>query len=274
MAVTLYRQGGKGKLIECTPESVLAAVFEGAQLGLSPDPHLGEFWLVPRSSKVGDKWVQNATFQIGVKGLAKLARRSGEVLSIKPVPVYRGDEFMLRLGSDPHRIDHVPNPEAVRTAENLVAVYAVAQLENAKGVRWTQFEHMFRSDIEVSADRSRGKKEGSPRGDSWQNHYTSMAQVRVVGKLCNWLPRTDELALALHRDAERELGIEPDAVIQVDAEPPRPGRRTIQEALAAAQPESEPEPEQATTYEREPGDDPDGTAIDDIDSVLFGGANQ
>jgi recombination protein RecT len=234
VGVTLYRQGGKGTLIECTPESVMASLFEGAQLGLSPDPHLGEFWLVPRntnqrykdsSGKWQDNWVKQATFQVGVQGLKKLAMRSGEVLSIKPVVAYKGDEFSLRLGSDDHRIEHVPNPEAVRNAENLIAVYAVAKLYGKNGSITTQFEHMFRSDVEESADRS--GKDGK-RGDSWKNHYTSMAQVRVVGRLCKWLPRTDELALALHRDSMREIGIEPDSVVQIESEyVPKPGRRGI-----------------------------------------------
>ena len=236
VAITLYRQGGKGSLIKCSPESVLASLFEGAQLGLSPDPHLGEFWLIPRSGK--------ATFQIGVQGLVKLARRSGEVLSIKPVVVYRGDEFMLRLGSDDHRIDHVPSPDAVRDADNLIAAYAVAKLESKSGTISTQFEHMFRSDVDAS------RKKG---GDVWRDHYVAMAKVRVVARLCKWLPKTDELAIALHRDMQREMGIEPESVIQVEPESSRGARRTIRDLVAES--ESESEPEQRDVIDVEQGED-------------------
>lgn len=228
VAITTYRTGGKGSLIECTPLSFVAALFEGAQLGLSPDAHQGEFWIIPRNTKIStkvdgrwvDSWVKMATFQIGVQGLVKLARRSGEVASIQPFPVYKGDEFSIRFGTEDSRIIHVPSMEATRTDENLIATYAVARLRSKSGEETKVFDWMPRSDIEASADRSGGK---NGRSDVWNKHYTSMAQVRVVGRLCKWLPRTDELAMALARDSTREDGEEPQPIITIESTPSATG---------------------------------------------------
>lgn len=249
VGVTLYRQGGKGTLIECTPDSVMAALFEGAQLGLSPDPHLKEFWLVPRSAKVGNEWVKRATFQIGVHGLVKLARRSGEVLSIQPRLAYEGDRFDVILGTDDERIEHVPNPKAKRNDDTLDAAYAVARVRGKDGTITKQFDWMYRDDIEEAADRS--GKDGK-RGDSWRNHFRSMAEVRIVGRLCKWLPKTDELAIALHRNSEREAGIEPDAVIQVEAETVRTRRGINQLAASTADVEPESTRAEEEVADREP----------------------
>src|SRR6185436_81681 len=80
------------KLAACTPASFLGAVMTCAQLGLEPGL-LGEVYLIPRRNEV--------TMIIGVRGLIKMATRSGEVLSVDASEVYEGDEFDYELGTAP-----------------------------------------------------------------------------------------------------------------------------------------------------------------------------
>ena len=72
-------------LAGCNPQSLLAALMLSAQLGLEPGGPLGHAYLVPFKNEV--------TFIPGYRGLITLARRSGEVASIRAHAVFDGDEF-------------------------------------------------------------------------------------------------------------------------------------------------------------------------------------
>src|SRR5689334_22096555 len=62
-------------LYKCETNSVLAAVFQCAALGLEPNVQ-GEAWIIPYNNrvKVGNEWksVKMAQFQIGAYGFVKL----------------------------------------------------------------------------------------------------------------------------------------------------------------------------------------------------------
>ncbi|WP_202630600.1 recombinase RecT, partial [Deinococcus alpinitundrae] len=88
LAVTEFRKNPMLK--ECTPESLLGAVMQAAQVGLEPDA-LGSAYLVPYYNK--NKNVKEVQLQIGYKGLIELVRRSGQVTSIVANEVYENDEF-------------------------------------------------------------------------------------------------------------------------------------------------------------------------------------
>lgn len=65
------------KLLDCTPQSLLACVMTCAQLGLEPDQFLGQAYLVP--FKDTEKNITVCTLIPGYRGYIALARRSGEV---------------------------------------------------------------------------------------------------------------------------------------------------------------------------------------------------
>src|SRR6185437_2021004 len=62
-------------LLACTPQSIVLAVMQAAELGLEPGGLLGESYLVPYGSE--------AKLIVGYRGLVALARRSGTLASIE-----------------------------------------------------------------------------------------------------------------------------------------------------------------------------------------------
>lgn len=67
-------------LAKADPRTVLNASITAAVLDLSIDPNLGESYIVPYGGK--------AQFQIGWKGLVRLAKRSAQYLKINVIEVY------------------------------------------------------------------------------------------------------------------------------------------------------------------------------------------
>ena len=105
-------------LLDCSVDSILSAVGQGAQLGLSFDPVLGQAFIIPRGKK--------ATFMAGYRGLCQLAYRSKRISRIFAEVVCKGDQFEVVMGTDP-KIIHIPNMGVDREIEDdWIGAYAVA----------------------------------------------------------------------------------------------------------------------------------------------------
>lgn len=70
-------------LQNCSAQSILAAAGQAATLKLSISPSLGYAYIVPYKNE--------ATFQVGYKGLIQLAQRTGLYRKIRGVEVYAGE---------------------------------------------------------------------------------------------------------------------------------------------------------------------------------------
>jgi recombination protein RecT len=187
------------KLLDCTPQSLIAAVMQSAQLGLEPDGVLGQAYLVPYKT----------TCQLipGYKGLLKLARNSGDLSTIQAHAVHENDHFEFAYGLEP-TLKHTPTLD---DPGRVIAFYAVARLKDGG----YQFEVMGKKQVDEIRARSRAANDGP-----WVTDYEEMGKKTVIRRLAKMLPASVELARAVALDERAAAGLpqEIDTVFDMDVE--------------------------------------------------------
>jgi recombination protein RecT len=179
------------KLAECTQTSVLAGLMQAAQLGLEVADVRGQAYLIPRwNNRMG---CNEATFQLGFRGMVDLAARSGITVSVDEVGA--NDVLDYQLGTKAF-LTHKPT---LGDRGDIIAYYAVAQFEDG---RPPQFTIMGRAEVEKHRDKfaSSKKKDGALYGP-WVEHFDAMARKTVIRQLLNYLPVSVELRQANAIDA-------------------------------------------------------------------------
>jgi recombination protein RecT len=208
------------KVLACSGESILNAIYQAASLGLEINSATGEAYLLPYKGQ--------AQLVPGYKGLVKLAIRSGEVRAIEARLVYDGEKsFGVFYGTD-SRIEHVPDFDVTRNPATVRLAYAVAKLPSGA----TTFEVMTRKQLDAIWQRSPGKDNGP-----WISDREEMYRKTVTRRLCKYLPMSPQLAQALELSDEAE---------EIDARRARSvGSDALNQALKSSPEESE-EAEDAT----------------------------
>lgn len=173
------------------PASFLNAVVQASHLGLEIGGVLGQAYLVPFKGAV--------QMMVGYRGLISLARRSGEIESIKAECVYANDVFELELGID-QKVVHKPEISGERG--DLVLVYMVAKF---KGGGY-HFEWMSVSEINKIKAISQGNKKGT-RETPWDTHFDEMAKKTVIRRGWKYLPMSIEMQSAEMAETAHESGI-------------------------------------------------------------------
>jgi len=179
------------KLYDCTPASLLGAVMQCAQLGLVPDPVLGEAWFVPFKGVV--------TFIPGYKGLIKLAYQSGQVGKFAAHVVREGDAFEYEYGLR-DRLKHTP--KASITA-NITHAYAIMKIKGGDA----NFLVLTREEIEAIRKRSPAVRAGA--STPWDSDYAAMAQKSALRRVTKLGPSSvhPQLQRALQLDEQAENGL-------------------------------------------------------------------
>lgn len=245
MRTTLTAISRDPKLLDCTPESLVIAIFEAAECGINPTGSLGRGYLVP----LADHGVQKAHFWIGYPGLIELAMRSERVSKVWSRPVFKGDDFEVRYGTD-DKIVHVPQLGTDDTYANLTHVYACVKYVDGT----VDFEVLTKEQVELVRAQARGSnKPDSP----WQTSPIEQGRKTAIRKLAKRLPLTSEAASAIQRDEEREFGFEAKRQKTVEAEKradslgdelrKRAGRNKPASANVTPQDERETQDEQSAT---------------------------
>ncbi len=242
-AITAY-QNGNEKFQQASPLSLLAACMQAAQLGLSVDPILGEYWLVARYN--GKRECQWITGQIGYKGLVKLARRNPNFRSVKAELVHVGDDFESQEGERPlHRkqLDADTRPE-IRCA------YATVYYKD--GTSQTHVSPMY--EILEARGRSEAYKTWIKKGKPgwmdvpWRDHFGSMAMVVPLRALLK-LEAIDDITITQLAREDAQAGSEDVIEVQSFEEltglEPEPEPEAIEAAPSNVQ-ELKPAPEERT----------------------------
>ena len=166
------------KLQECDPLSMLGALMQCAQLGLEPNTVLGHAYLIPFENK--RKNIVEVQLIIGYKGLADLARRSGQVIGLHADVVYSDDElWTYEYGSEMH-LRHKPGP---RKGEKTHA-YCHVTLKDGQAfvvIPWAE--------VMSIRDKSQGwqsaKRFGKTADAPWSLYEDRMAAKTAVRALAN-----------------------------------------------------------------------------------------
>lgn len=240
---TLLAASRSPKLLECTPESVLRALMDAAQLRIKPGGIMGRGYLVPRyNNKIG---AQECCFDPGWRGLVDIARRSGKIKRIEAHVVHENDRFRYVCGISPI-LEHEPclegDPGAIKMA------YAIAELTDGS----IQVEVVTRADLEKIRDTSAAKN------GPWVDWPDEMCRKSAVRRLCKYLPYDDALDQAIEVSTRVDAPELPEAPAETQAQRPKLLSKLQSTRLGAspAQAPSDPEPnDDGEVLEREPGGD-------------------
>lgn len=185
------------ELLLCTQSSIFETVQRSAELGLDLSGTLGEAYPVPfnNSVKVGEQWVtqKQATLIIGYRGLAKLARQTGEIGRIEAEPVYEFDHFVFEKGSN-FRVEF--RPLLVGDRGKLLGFFSYVRFKD--GSESAEFMNVE----QVEGVRKRSRTGGSSKSP-WATDYNEMGRKTVFRRHSKWLPLSSErFAQALEIDNE------------------------------------------------------------------------
>lgn len=185
-------------LLNCTQASLVQAVINLSELGLDPAGGLGFAYLVPfRENKKDGTVVTLATAIIGYRGYIELARRSGQLSSVRARVVHAKDTFKVRYGLV-EDCEHIPSDAA--DPGPMTHVYCVAEFKDGGH----HMEIMSAAQVEVIRQGSPGKN--SP---AWRNHPEAMAQKTVIRRAAHFWPLSPELGRALETDETTDVDVDP-----------------------------------------------------------------
>lgn len=152
------------KILSCTQGSIYQSVMTSAELGLDISGTLGEAYLIPYGT--------TCTIIIGYKGMAKLARQSGEIARIDSDVVYTNDHFVYRKGTAPI-LDHSPCVSGDRGT--LLGVWALVEYKYGGGV---ETEFLGREEIDKIRRASRSSGAGP-----WKDWFDEMAKKSAIKRV-------------------------------------------------------------------------------------------
>lgn len=189
VGAALVAAGKNQQLLGCSPISILRALLECAQLGLTPGGVLGEAYLIPYGGE--------CTLQIGVKGYQRLAFDAGRVKKIVGRVVYEHDIFEVEYEPD-EKITH--RPLMVGDPGKIVAAYAKFVFSDAE----PQYEVLRRLDIEKIREQADSKK-ASPAWANWPDQMAIKSAIKRGAKRIDLSP-TSPLMRAIEVDNRAEDG--------------------------------------------------------------------
>ena len=167
-------------LLECSQQSLLACLMGCAQLGLMPEPYLGQAYLVPFWNNKTNPRTREAQLIPGYRGYITLARNSGELDTISADVVRENDEFKITKGLN-ENLEHVPcfdgNPGDV------IGAYTVFRYMHGSST----FDFMPKAEIEKIRKRSKASDKGP-----WVTDYPEMCKKTVIRRHMKLAPLSIE----------------------------------------------------------------------------------
>jgi phage RecT family recombinase len=162
-------------MLQVSPASVLKAGMVCARMGLYPGGASPDVYLVPRNMKTSRGWVKEVQAQASWRGVKKLVERNG-VSSIRVRPVFKGEPFVVKDGTNGALLDHEQLYDIPRDWDNLVAVYVLGRMPNGEVLH-----HVIGKDNVI---RHRNSSDSYKRGQKgkgpWAEHAVQMALKTAI----------------------------------------------------------------------------------------------
>jgi recombination protein RecT len=105
-------------------KSILPCVFQAVKFGLDPDPSMGLIYFIPYKGKL--------TYQIGYKGMIKLAKNSGNIVDVRSIRVLEGDIFEYFEDEKGQHFKYSPIMQEHDRAE--IACISIVQLKTGESI--------------------------------------------------------------------------------------------------------------------------------------------
>ncbi len=209
-------------LQDCTPQSMIRATMQCAELGLDPSPLLGEAYFIPFENTVyvkdGNTAKPRKQLEVqlmpGYVGLTKLVKQTGEVSDVYAVVVDESEKtpvfdangqlvsgFYVEQGTA-RRIRHIQNFEK-RTGKPFAA-YGVICFKDGTH----HFEIMSKDQIENIRKRSKSYA-AAPAKSPWTTDEEAMWKKTMIKQAIKTVPKSPEkpnLAHAVAADNAAEIG--------------------------------------------------------------------
>lgn len=207
---------------KCTPESIVRATVQCAELGLDPSPLLGECVFLPYNNKVrikdGNTFKDVTRMELQLQpmyvGLIKLAKQTGEISDIYSVvvdesemsPVFEDgrlvEGFYVEQGTI-RKIQHVQKIQG-RTGK-IAAAYGVVKFRDGT----VHFEVLSADEV-YKQHRARSKGYSTnPAESPWTTDEASMFRKALIKQVVKYIPKSPEkpqFAAALAADTSAETG--------------------------------------------------------------------
>lgn len=168
------------KLANCTQESLLAAIMNSAQLGLEFNTPLGEAYLIPYENK--KKGITTVNFQIGYRGLLKLAYNTGQFKRITAREVRENEKFDFDYGTG--EITH--KPCLTGDSGDVIGYYAIYQTKDGgQDVFYMSKDDARNYGIKFS-------KSFNYSDSPWQTNFDAMAKKSALIQVLKYAPKAIE----------------------------------------------------------------------------------
>lgn len=195
IALSLFN--GNPQFWNADTTSFLSALMQSAQCGLEPNTVLGEAYVIPYDNK--KKGITEVNFQLGYKGVIKLALNTGEYEAIYAHEVREGDDFNYEYGLHKNLV-HKP---ADIPSDNVTYYYAVYKLKNGG------FDFVVWSKDRVKKHAEEFSKNYMYKGkvnenSVWAKNFDSMAKKTVLIDVLKYAPKSVEMANAMDLDYKSE----------------------------------------------------------------------
>lgn len=174
------------QLQKCDASSVMEAVVNIANTGLSLNPTMKLAYLVPRWNAA--LRMNEACLEPDYRGLVKVLTDTGSVSQVNTQLVYKEDFFELDATNWQKPIVH--KPKAFGDRGELVGVYSIALLPSGM----VQYETMTVVEINEIRGRSESWKAfeaGKVSQSPWHSDYGEMCRKTVIRRLVKYLPKSE-----------------------------------------------------------------------------------